>query len=93
MNMVLLEGASGSGYGQMIMLVLMIVVMYFFFLRPQKKRRKELEEMRSSLAKGDQVVVGGIYGKVIKIDEDIVTLEVEEGKLKVAKQYIEKVPE
>lgn len=52
-------------------------VFYLFAIRPQKKREKEIQEMRNSLAVGDEVItIGGIYGKIIVLKEDIVTLEV-----------------
>ncbi|MEW8973338.1 MAG: preprotein translocase subunit YajC [Tissierellaceae bacterium] len=52
-------------------------IFYLFAIRPQKKREKEIQEMRNSLVVGDEVVtIGGIYGKILVLKEDIVTLEV-----------------
>jgi preprotein translocase subunit YajC len=57
--------------------VLMFVVMYFMMIRPQQKRAKEQKAMMEALAKGDEVVTaGGILGKVSKVNETYVTLEV-----------------
>ena len=55
----------------------LIAVFYFFAIRPQKKREKEIQEMRSNLKVGDEVVtIGGIYGKITVVKEDYLTLEV-----------------
>lgn len=94
MNLTLLEGGGGqSPYATLIMFGGVFLVMYFFMIRPQQKKRKELEMMRSNLSKGDNVIAGGIYGKVLKIEDETVTIEIEEGKMKVSKQFIEKLPE
>ncbi|WP_077036883.1 preprotein translocase subunit YajC [Pelomonas sp. KK5] len=67
-------------FGQMIPLVLMFVVLYFVMIRPQMKRQKEVRTMIEALAKGDEVVTsGGLLGKVTKINETLLTLEVASG--------------
>lgn len=54
-----------------------LVVFYLFAIRPQKKKEKQVHEMRGSLKVGDDIVtIGGIYGKIIIVKEDIITLEV-----------------
>ena len=61
-------------------LVLMFVVMYFLMIRPQQKKAKEQRAMMDALAKGDEVVTaGGILGRVSKVSEGYVTLEVAAG--------------
>lgn len=58
-------------------LILMFVVMYFLMIRPQQNRAKEQRAMMDALAKGDEVVTaGGILGKVSKVNETYVTIEV-----------------
>ncbi len=58
-------------------LVLMFVVMYFLMIRPQQKRAKEQRSMMDALAKGDEVVTaGGILGKVSKVNDTYVTIEI-----------------
>jgi preprotein translocase subunit YajC len=55
----------------------MFVLMYFLMIRPQQKRQKELKTMMEALGKGDEVVtVGGIVGKVVKVSDTYVTVEV-----------------
>lgn len=56
--------------------VLLIVVFYFMFIRPQKKQQRELDAMRSSIAKGDIVTTkGGIVGIVVNIKDDMLLLQ------------------
>jgi len=58
-------------------IILMFVVLYFLMIRPQMKRQKEQKAMIDALAKGDEVVtVGGVIGKVTKVADNFVTLEV-----------------
>jgi preprotein translocase subunit YajC len=61
-----------------------LVVFYLFIIRPQKKKEKEIREMRDGLRVGDSIItIGGIYGKVIKAKEDIITIEVGSSKTKL----------
>ncbi len=58
----------------------MFVLFYLVLWRPQSKRAKEHRELVSSLAKGDEVLTsGGLLGKVTKVTEEYVTLQVAEG--------------
>ncbi len=63
-----------------LLLVGMFVVMYFIMIRPQMKRQKETKAMIEGLAKGDEIVTtGGVIGKVTKVGESIIGLEVANG--------------
>ncbi len=69
-----------SSLMSMLPLVLMFAVLYFLMIRPQMKKQKEHRAMIDALAKGDEVVtVGGVLGKVSKIDDGFVGLEVASG--------------
>ena len=69
-----------SSLGSMLPLVLMFVVLYFVMIRPQMKRQKEAKAMVEALAKGDEVVTaGGIIGKITKMGDSFVHLEVANG--------------
>ena len=58
----------------------MFVVMYFLMIRPQMKRQKEHKTMVEALAKGDEVATaGGMIGKVSKLGETYLHLEVGNG--------------
>jgi preprotein translocase subunit YajC len=55
----------------------LMVIFYFVAIRPQRKRQKEHTEMVAALGKGDEVVTtSGILGKVNKVDDDYVVLQV-----------------
>jgi preprotein translocase subunit YajC len=64
----------------MLPLVLMFVVLYFVMIRPQMKKQKEHKSMIDALAKGDEIVTaGGVLGKVSKMGDSYVGLEVASG--------------
>ena len=64
----------------MLPLVLMFVVLYFVMIRPQMKKAKEHKTMVESLAKGDEVATaGGILGKVTKLGDSFISIEVANG--------------
>ena len=75
--------SAAGGTGSLISflpIVLMFVVLYFLMIRPQMKRQKEQKAMIDALAKGDEVITaGGILGKVTKVTEAYVTVEVSDG--------------
>ncbi len=72
---------------QFLPLVLIVVVFYFFMIRPQMKRQKDLKKFRDELKKGDKIVTtGGIYGKIIEMQETTLIMEVEgQSRLKIDK--------
>ncbi len=56
--------------------VIMIAFVYFGMIRPQKKKDKQIEEMRSEIKVGDEIItIGGIVGKVIVVKDDMITIE------------------
>jgi preprotein translocase subunit YajC len=73
-------GGAESTLLSLLPLVLMFVVLYFIMIRPQMKRQKEHRAMIDALAKGDEVVVaGGIVGRISRLGDTIVHVEVAEG--------------
>ena len=70
-------GAAGGMTTMIIYLVLIVAFFYFFMIRPQKKQEKEVARMRNSIMVGDEICTnGGIIGRVCKIKDDILTLEI-----------------
>lgn len=64
----------------MLPIILMFVVMWFLMIRPQMKKAKAHQAMVNALAKGDEVVAaGGLLGKITKVGESYVSLEVANG--------------
>ncbi len=57
--------------------LLMFVVIYFLLIRPASKQRKQHQEVLASLKRDDEVITsGGIYGKILGIEENVITLEI-----------------
>ena len=70
-------------YSSLIVLVIFIAIMYFLMIRPQKKRDKQIQEMRSSLQVGDEIVtIGGICGKIVKTKDETIVIQVGADKVK-----------
>ncbi len=73
-------GDMMSSLTSMLPLVLMFAVLYFVMIRPQMKKQKEHRAMIDALAKGDEVITaGGLLGRVSKLGEGFVSVEVAEG--------------
>ena len=69
-------GSSAGAIVTMLPLVLIFVVFYFLMIRPQQKRMKALQDAVGGVKKGDTVVTaGGLIGKVTKVDETEVEIE------------------
>jgi len=61
-------------------MILMFVVLWFLMIRPQMKKAKEHKALIAALAKGDEIVTGGgLVGKIVKVGDNYVTLEIAEG--------------
>src|SRR5215216_1769385 len=67
--------------------------MYFMVIRPQSQRRKQMQQMQASVDIGSEIItIGGLYGTVVAIDDETVTLEVSPGQTnKYARAAIGKV--
>lgn len=78
---------------QFLPLVGMVVIFWFLIIRPQMRRQKEHQTRISALKKGDQVVTaGGLVGKVLRVDDAYVDLELGQGvKVKAVKSTIGEV--
>lgn len=73
------SGIMGS-LTQFVPILLMFVALYFLMIRPQMKRQKEHKLMVEAVTRGDEVVTsGGVLGKVTKVSDIYVSIEVQEG--------------
>ena len=69
-----------GGLMQMLPMILMFVVLWFLMVRPQMKKAKEHKALLAAIAKGDEVVTqGGIVGKVTKVGDSYVSVEIATG--------------
>lgn len=73
-------GGGEPGMINFIFLIVLFLIFYFLLLRPQIKRAKEHKKMTEALAKNDEVVTsGGIAGKIVKVDDSFITVQIAEG--------------
>ncbi len=85
MNTTLLLAAAAPSGGasfiiQTIPLVLIFVIFWFLLIRPQQKRMKEHQAQIAAVKKGDRVVTGGgLIGKVTKVGDSEVEVELAQG--------------
>ncbi len=90
---------AGGGGGmtdaviQFLPIILIFVIMYFLILRPQQQKAKVHREMVGNLRRGDTVVTsGGLIGKVAKVDENEIQVELAEGvRVKVVRGMVAEV--
>jgi preprotein translocase subunit YajC len=73
--------AAGAAQGGdtlmgMLPIILMFVVLYFLMIRPQMKKAKEHKTMLEGLQKGDEVVAMGMLGRISKLSDNFLSLEV-----------------
>ncbi len=89
-----LIGLQGSNLPNIVPSILIlaafVAIFYFLLIRPQRKRQKEHQELVKKLQRGDKVITaGGIHGKITKLGEDYLMLEVESGvTLKISRGSI-----
>ena len=79
------QAAAGATTSDSLMgllpIVIMFVILWFLMIRPQMKKAKEHQKMVGELQKGDEIVTqGGMAGRIVKVGESFMTIEVSEGK-------------
>ena len=78
-----MSGAAGvvGMIGTFLPMILIFVVFYFLLIRPQRKKDKEAKAMLAALKVGDRIcTIGGIYGTIVRIKDEVLTVEVGEAK-------------
>ncbi|MEM9546849.1 MAG: preprotein translocase subunit YajC [Bacteroidota bacterium] len=74
-----LQADGGSFLGQLPLIAILLAIFYFFFIRPSAKKQKDQDKFIASLEKGKEVVTkSGVIGKISKISDREVTLQVSE---------------
>ena len=75
-----------------IQFVLIVLICYFILIRPQQKRYKKHEAELNAIVKGVRVNVGGIVGKVVKVEPLELTVEIADGvEIKMLRPYVTQV--
>lgn len=90
--------ASGSGGAASVLFgivpwLAIFVIFYFLMIRPQQQRVKQHQAQINAVKKGDDVVTaGGIRGRVTKVGDDEVEVEIAQGvKVRVVKSTLSHV--
>lgn len=84
------QDPSGGLMG-LLPIILMFIVLWFLMIRPQMKKAKEHQKMVSELQKGDEVITqGGIAGKIVKVGENYITVEIASAKDSAVEVLIQK---
>jgi preprotein translocase subunit YajC len=86
--------SGGSAFiVQILPLLLVFVIFYFLMIRPQQRRAKEHAATIAAVQKGDEVITaGGIRGKVTKVADDEVEVEIAQGiKVRIVKSTLSHV--
>lgn len=77
MEILLLQAGGAGMYTNFIFIGAMILIFWLFLIRPQQKRQNEQKKFMEALQKGEEVVTAsGIIGRINKIEDTIITLEV-----------------
>jgi preprotein translocase subunit YajC len=94
-----LAAAGASSNGAVTILInlapwlIVFVIFYVLMLRPQQLRVKEHQASIAAVKKGDEVVTGGgIRGRVTKVSDDDVEVEISQGvRIRVIKSTLSQV--
>ena len=83
------QAAGGDSLMSLLPIILMFVILYFLMIRPQMKKAKEHKTMLDGLQKGDEVIAVGILGKISRISDNYVSLDVaDKVTIQVQKQAV-----
>ncbi len=86
-------GGMSDGMRLFVQFALIIVIFYFLLLRPQQKRMKAHAQMLAGIEKGSKVIVGGLVGKVVKVENEneLVVELAKDVQVKVLRAYVSQV--
>ena len=70
------QAQGGDTLMGMLPIIIMFVILYFLMIRPQMKKAKEHKTMLEALQKGDEVVAVGILGRIERIEDNYLALEI-----------------
>jgi preprotein translocase subunit YajC len=73
------QAGGGDALSLFLPLVAMVGIFYFLLIRPNQRRQRAQRDLLQSLDVGDEVItIGGVYGTIREIDDEAVTLEVDD---------------
>lgn len=81
---------GGSAVGFLLPIVILGGLFYLLLVMPQRRRAKKAQELRDSIAVGDEVrTIGGIYGTIRSEDDETFTIDIGGGTtMRMAKRAI-----
>ena len=87
------SGGTAALLVQFAPLLFIFVIFYFLLIRPQSRRVKEHRDMIAAVKRNDvAVTTGGLIGKVTKVDEAEIELEIASGtRVRVVKGMLSEV--
>lgn len=75
---------TNQGVTSILLMTALLVLIYFMMIRPQRKKDKADKEMRANLKVGDEIItIGGVIGKIEKINDKSVVISTTSGKNKI----------
>ncbi|TMJ17281.1 MAG: preprotein translocase subunit YajC [Alphaproteobacteria bacterium] len=86
-------GGAAAFFNMVFPLVLIFIIFYFLLIRPQQRRMKQHQQMLGAVKPRDTAVTsGGLVGKVTKVDESEIELEIAQGvRVRVVKSMLSDV--
>ena len=70
-------------------LITVFVIFYLILYLPQRRRQKKHKQYVEALKIGDDVITdSGIYGRVVNVKEETVTLVIKKGEIEILKTKI-----
>jgi preprotein translocase subunit YajC len=83
------QATGGDTLLGLLPIFLMFILLYFLMIRPQMKKAKEQKAMVDALQKGDEVIALGMIGRITKVGDGYIGLEVANGTvLHIQKQAV-----
>lgn len=80
---------TASPTANIVFLVLLFVAFYFLLIRPQRTRARRQQEMQAEVGVGDHIeTIGGIRGRVVDVSEDTLVVEIESGRMRIARRAV-----
>ena len=72
-----MDNETVAAFANFAPIILMVLIFYFLLYRPQKRAHDERNKMLDALKVGNKIItLGGIYGKITKLSDDIVTVKI-----------------
>ena len=67
---------SSGGSEFLLVIILLFGLLYFFLIRPNQRRKMQAMRQSRTFEVGDEVVAGGMMGRVARLGDDEVDIEV-----------------